>query len=498
MKPWRTALLLAASAVSSGASTVTVAQASSAAPVVQTQYGALRGEETPDGRSLFKGIPFARPPIGELRWKAPLPPAPWSGIRDATRSGPGCIQVDYGWNHDAAANQSEDCLYLEVASPALQPGKSLPVMVWVHGGGNRAGGAMGTIYSPIVKRGIVLVSIQYRLSALGFLSHPALGKTSGNYGLMDQQAALRWVRDNIAHFGGDPHNITLFGESAGAQDVGLQLLSPGARGLFNKAIEESGTPGFGVPARSLAQNEALGEIIATAAGAPAHATSAQLRALPAQALIDASEKTDVPDLDDDSFIWLQAVVDGTVLQQTPKTALAQGVGSQIPLILGNNRHELGLHGSVKREITQGFGTNAAKAFKAYGITPQSQTSADFDLDLANDLTFRCPGLFVAAQRLKYGGKTWHYQFDLDGPDGKPVSHGSEIRYVTGQDGESAAAKAPLAAYWANFARTGNPNGQGLATWPAFGAGKITLKFAESGPRPVSGLSQSICALRSAP
>ncbi len=201
----------------------------------------------PDGRALFRGIPFAAPPIGRLRWHAPVPPARWQGIRDASRSAPACLQIDYGWNHTAAANQSEDCLYLDVGTPSVAPSAPLPVMVWIHGGGNRGGSGAGTVESRIVQRGIVLVSIQYRLSALGFLSHPALGTHSGNYALMDQQAALRWVRENIAKFGGDPDNVTLFGESAGAQDVGLQMLLPGARSLFAKAIEESGTPGFGLP-----------------------------------------------------------------------------------------------------------------------------------------------------------------------------------------------------------------------------------------------------------
>jgi para-nitrobenzyl esterase len=481
---------------------LTASGGSAAAPVIETESGTVRGETSGDGRSLFRGIPFAAPPIGDLRWRPPQPVAPWHGVRDATRSGPACMQIDYGWNHDAAENQSEDCLYLEVATPSLKPEKPLPVMVWIHGGGNRGGSGAGTITSPIVRRGIVLVSLQYRLSALGFLSHPALGAHSGNYGLMDQQAALRWVRANIARFGGDPTRVTIFGESAGAQDVGLQMLSPGATGLFARAIAESGTPGFGLPPRTLAENEALGETIAVAAGAPPQTSARQLRAIPAQALIEASEAADVPGLDDDSFIWLQAVVDGEVLTETPEASLARGVGSDIPLILGNNLYELGLHGSPERAIAQGFGANAPEALKAYGLAPGGTPPADLNLRLANDLTFRCPALHVAATRTRSGGQTWHYQFSIEGPGqgtgGAPVTHGSEIRYVLGEEGSETGALAPLAAYWAAFASTGNPEDAGLAPWPRFGQEGITLEFNESGIRQVKDLSRKTCALRSAP
>ncbi|TCM17088.1 para-nitrobenzyl esterase [Novosphingobium sp. PhB165] len=481
------ALLLASSAPAAGAP-----------PVVTVDTGTIRGETGADGRAVFRGIPFAAAPVGDLRWRAPQPVKHWQGIRETVRSAPACLQIDYGWNREAAANQSEDCLYLDVATPALHPAKPLPVMVWIHGGGNRAGGGPGPGDSPVVARGVVLVSAQYRLSALGFLSHPALGAHSGNYGLMDQQAALRWVQANVARFGGDPANVTIFGESAGAQDVGLQLLSPGGKGLFRKAIEESGTPGFGLPPRSLADNEALGEIIATAAGAPPHASAAQLRALPGKALIEASEHADVPNLDDDSFIWLQAVVDGVVLTETPATSLARGVGKDVPLILGNNFHELGLYGAPERAIAQGFGSNAKAALTAYGLAPGGTPPADLALQLANDLTFRCPALHVAAERTRAGAATWHYQFDIDGPGDKPVTHGSEIRFVLGEDGAASDAAAPLAAYWVNFAQTGDPNGAGLPEWPRFGPRGTSLELAASGARQVEGLAARTCALRAVP
>jgi len=477
-----------------------------AATIVSTPQGALRGEVTADGRHLFRGIPYAAPPIGPLRWKPPQPVPRWQRPRDATKSAPSCPQVDRGWNTQAATFASEDCLYLEVATPDLAPRKSLPVMVWIHGGSNYAGGGAGTIQSGLVRNGVVLVSLQYRLGALGFLSHPALtregGGASGNYGLMDQQAALRWVRANIAAFGGDPTNVTLFGESAGAMDVGLHLLSPGSRGLFAKAIEESGTPGFGTPPRSLAENERLGMAIATKAGISQ--TAAALRALPVAKLIEATEAVEVPVLADKSFIWLQAIVDGRVLTETPAATLAKG-GNPAPLIVGSNARELTLHGGVARAddaIAEAFGSNAAVARKAYGldtIPVADPRLGNLDLILSNDITFRCPVTTVAAARARVGQPVWQYQFDYSAPDGKPVTHGSEIRYVmtSAQDLELGAP--PMQAYWLAFARTGNPNASGLPAWKRYDlATKSYLGFVNGGPQPGNDLRASVCDLRAAP
>lgn len=473
-------------------------------PVVRTDGGLIQGEQTADGRSLFRGIPFAAPPIGPLRWQAPAPAAHWQGIRDATHSTPACPQIDYGWNHDAAARQSEDCLYLEIGTPSLRPPKPLPVMVWIHGGGNRAGGGAGTISSPLVQRGVVLVSLQYRLGGLGFLSHPALGARSGNYGLMDQQAALRWVRRNIARFGGDPANVTIFGESAGAQDVGLQLLSPGARGLFAKAIEESGSPGFGTPPRTLAENERLGELIVAKAGAGPHPDAAELRRLPADALVKASETTDVPDLDDDSFIWLQAVIDGAVITRPPAETLARGAGARVPLIIGNNARELTLYGQPRRAIERAFGNNTPQALASYGlgVPPRSIDDprlGDLGLQLSNDINFRCPALSVARDLARHGLPVWHYQFDVPGPDGADVRHGSEIRFVLGEPGADRHAITPLAAYWVNFARTGNPNSAGLPHWPRYGVtDAFSILFEADGSHVAQHLRSKVCQLRQAP
>ncbi|HEX8445581.1 MAG TPA: carboxylesterase family protein [Sphingomonas sp.] len=478
-----------------------------ASSVVPTGQGSVRGEVTEDGRHLFRGIPYAAPPTGALRWKPPQPVARWKTPRDATRSAPSCPQVDHGWNRQAAGFASEDCLYLEVATPDPAPARPMPVMVWIHGGSNYAGGGAGTIQSRITRQGVVLVSIQYRLGALGFLSHPALsheaGGTSGNYGLMDQQAALRWVQANIARFGGDPGNVTLFGESAGAMDIGLHLLSPGSRGLFHKAIEESGTPGFGLPPRSLADNEALGTMIIAKAGIPQ--TAAALRNLPVAQLLAATEGVAVPGLADKSFIWLQAIVDGRVLTETPAATLAKG-GNPAPLIVGSNARELTLHGGVARAgtaITEAFpAASVPAARRAYGldgIPVADPRLGDLDLILSNDITFRCPTTVIAAARTRAGQPVWHYQFDYSAPDAKPVTHGSEIRYVLQGSTELEPGAPPMQAYWLNFARTGDPNGAGLPAWKRYDlTTKSYLGFVNGGPQPGNDLRATPCGLREAP
>ncbi|MCU6453694.1 carboxylesterase family protein [Sphingomonas sp. A2-49] len=476
-----------------------------AGPVVRTDDGPVRGEAAGTG-AVFRGIPFAAPPVGALRWRAPERPRRWTQPRNAIATHAACPQVVYGdWNRAAAEASDEDCLFVDVRTPDLA-GK-LPVLVWIHGGSNRAGAGGGTVESRITDKGIVLVSVQYRLGALGFLSHPALsreqGGHSGNYGLMDQQAALRWVRRNIAAFGGDPDRVTIAGESAGAMDVGLHLLSPGSRGLFRQAIAESGTAGFGTAPRSLAANEALGARIATRAGLPANATAAQLRALPMAAVLAADDKVDAPGLDDDSFVWLQAVVDGRVLPDTPARLLARGGAAPAPLMIGVNARELGLHGGLsaaRATVLREFGANAPAALRLYGLQPGGTPVTDARLgdvtaQLATDLTFRCPTIAVSDALTAHGGRVWQYQFDY-APPGGTVSHASELGYLFNppQPGQP-----PLQAYWVDFVKTGDPDGAGLAHWPAYDRGRRAyMAFDQDGPVVKTGLRRAICALREAP
>ena len=412
----------------------------------------------------------------------------------------------YGdWNRALAGNDSEDCLFLDVRTPDVAA--HLPVMVWIHGGGNRAGAGSGTVESHITDAGIVLVSIQYRLGALGFLSHPALtaeqGGASGNYGILDQQLALAWVRRNIAQFGGDPARVTIAGESAGAQDVGLHFLSPGSRGLFAQGIEESGTAGFGVAPRSLVQNERLGQLIASKAGAAAMATPAELRRLPVDAIIAAQEAVDVPDLDDDSFIWLQAVVDGRVLQDTPAHSLAAGRVNPARLIIGVNARELTLHGgrdAAEATIRREFGAFAEQALRFYGagegrVAIDDPRLGDMTVQLADDLTFRCPANAVARAIASSGNPVWQYHFDFARP-GTTVSHASETGFVFGRPGPN---DPPLPAYWTNFVKTGDPNGPGVPAWPRYDPrGLAYLAFDQDGPRAGRNLRAEPCAWRSTP
>lgn len=488
------AIALALTAAASGPSRV---------PVVTTNAGPVTGTRQDDGSVAFRGIPYAQPPVGPLRWKPPQP-IRWTSPRTAATFGAPCAQGDYGeWNRPSAQGGSEDCLYLNVRTPSLKPAKPLPVMVWIHGGGNRGGNGNDVISSSFADRGMVVVSFNYRLGAFGFMSHPALSAespthASGNYGLMDQQAALRWVKANIARFGGDPSRITIFGESAGGQDVGLQTLLPANRGLFARAIEESGTPGFGVPSRTLTQGEELGERLVELAGAPANADAAALRRLPVAAIIKANDTVHVPTLGDDSFIWLQMTVDGAVLPDTPANLLARDA-NPVPLIIGTNIHEF-TTADIARDpravIAATFGTNAPQVIAHYGLDQPGPVSSDKALDIATDLIFRCPAHVVARTRAKHGKPVWVYQYGHVGPDGKPVSHASEI--VAMMHGGTGGA-APLQAFWANFAKTGNPNGPGLPDWPAFsGTRRSVMHFGQDVAAAKVEPADPVCSLTTLP
>lgn len=470
------------------------------ASIVLTDGGLVRGELLSDSGAAFRGIPFAAPPIGKLRWRAPQPVARWSGILDAVAPRPTCAQNDYGWNKGDASWTSEDCLYLELRTPSLKPSKPLPVLVWIHGGANAAGGGGGKLTSKLPEQGIVLVSIQYRLGALGWLGHRSLSaetasKASGNYGLQDQQAALRWVKANIAKFGGDPDNVTILGHSSGSQSVGLHMLSPPARGLFHKAIQQSGSTNFGLPSRSMRDHEEVGIRFARAAGLPPQASAAGLRALPLETVLAAQEKVDVPALDDDAAIWLQPVVDGWLLPRSPGSLIAEGKGATVPVIVGSNVREEGLVGGLsnaEKIIRHEFGAKADDALVFYGIgagrTPiDDPRLGDVTLQLAADVNYRCPLVTTAEGAARGGGKLWQYQFDYEPPEGGGIYHSSELRYVFGESGKAAPADAPpMMQYWVNFARSGDPNGPGLPAWPAyetrtrpyllFGAGRPQLRF----------------------
>ena len=293
--------------------------------VVATAGGAVRGRAAAAGQE-FLGIPYAAPPVGALRWQPPRPAAPWHGTRAATSYAPHCPQPPGSFGR---ASTSEDCLYLNVFTPAANKARNLPVMVWVHGGSLRTGESDDYNPAGLVRDGVVVVTINYRLGALGFLADSALashpGGPSGNYGLMDQQAALRWVQRNIRGFGGNPGDVTLFGESAGGLSTLAQLVSPGARGLFQRAIVESGT--YQLTQQPLAAAESAGKTFAAKAGCVSN-TVACLRRLPVSTI-----------LADDDPSGYTPDVDGAVLAQSIKTALSDGQFNRVPVVIGTNHDE---------------------------------------------------------------------------------------------------------------------------------------------------------------
>jgi len=470
-----------------------------AAPRVRLAQGELIGLARDHDGAVFLGIPFARPPVGELRWRPPMP-ATWSGSLETKAYGPACAQDSFGWNAADATRSSEDCLYLDIATPGLNREAKRPVMVWIHGGANWAGSGAGVVQSSLARKDLVVVSLQYRLGAFGFLSHPALTAegqgASGNYALMDLIAGLQWIQANIAAFGGDPANVTLFGHSAGGQDVGLLMLSPKARGLFARGILQSGTPGFGFAPRSLAENEAIGAALARQVGVADAAVAgpealARLRAAPIAEILKASKALTAP-IDDQGFIWTQAVVDGSVLPDAPDRLLAQG-RDLAPMIVGSNAREIALFGSdparARRWIAAQDAPVAQVLGKVYATSPADPdpVRGDLAMQVATDRMFRCPGEHVAAVRSRGGDKVWRYELEVPAPGGAAVTHGSELGFVF-----DAPEGPPMQAYWLNFAHGGDPNGPGLKAWPTYGSQADYLAFTATGPVERRGLGRAAC------
>lgn len=460
--------------------------------------GIIRGRALSSGEGVvFKGIPFAQPPVGELRWREPRPVVSWEGIREATESGPPAAQASFGWNDHFARASSEDCLYLDVWTPAKLTSDRLPVMIWIHGGSNLAGaGGADRLYQGghIIRHGVIIVVIEYRVGAFGFFAHPELTHesphhSSGNYGLLDQIAALRWVRENIAKFGGDPNNVTLFGQSAGSMDIMSLITSPLARGLFQRAIAESGPAPFGGMTGTLTEAEHAGEETAAELKAPKENTLAYLRSLPAETLIQAKAKV------------LPLCVDGWILPTIPSSAFLAGKETAIPLLLGGNAIEFPWGGSsipeMRKTASGIFRQLTPKAFTVYGLDaagtaisdPLYGTKAE---QLGSDV-FRCASIIQGEAHETAGNSVWEYEFARPIPGHNQVAHSGEIPYVFGNfhpagdlsgnfTGQDRKLSATMQAYWTNFAKTGNPNGPGLPEWPAFnGKTRSYLQFtAEAG------------------
>jgi para-nitrobenzyl esterase len=467
--------------------------APAAAQVIKVDGGLVRGKAWKDS-SLFRGIPFAAPPVENLRWKPPQAVISWKGIRESVDQPPSCVQNDQGWNHGDYVIGREDCLTLDVRTPSIN-GK-LPVLVWIHGGSNRAGGPNDIVLSDVGKD-VVIVGIRYRLGVFGFLSHRKLsaeqGGASGNYGLMDQTAALEWVHRNVAKFGGDPNNVTIAGESAGSQDVSLMLAAPAARPLFQKAIMESGTAGFGMPFRSLTDAERIGDQADALLGAGGDL--AKLRSMSVPALLAVDLKLHDDALDSDAMVWLRPTIDGRLLPKSPRELLSEAPPK--PVITGSNRVEFGLERPHRDPMVEkAFERNAAAA-RAYYKLDEPDPPADArlgtrDEQISTDIVFRCPVEHLAEILSKKGAPVWRYEFDA-APNGGKTSHAAEISYAFG---DSTFAKGQsLKPYWLNFIRSGDPNGSGLPQWPRFTTQQPThLLFSDAGVTQLGTLRPEICSL----
>lgn len=484
--------------------------------VVGTTGGQVRGAVRTGGGAEFMGIPYAEPPVGNLRWREPLPAKPWSGVRDAATFGSPCAQPVLGeWNRRDAEFGKEDCLYLNVIVPAWPVTKPLPVMFWIHGGANEGGTASGALYKDgtLVNHGVLLVTVNYRLGIFGFLAHPELTResahgASGNYGLMDQILALRWVRDNIARFGGDPANITVFGQSAGAMDTGM-LMTSSAKDLFQKAIAESGAA-FSPPLASLAEAEKAGVEFAANLKAPAGDGAIKyLRELSASDLLTAAGNQDPkyrPRIGPD--------IDGWVIRRSPAEVFAAGQESAIPFMFGTTAREFGGSASadeLRSAIDDLAGTLADKALAAYGLANGGQGTVDAKYGTAADqwaadVAFRCPATTQGAWHSAAHHPTYEYEFDhaIPGQEAQGAVHSSDLPYVfgffpkfgniAGNFGEIDRKLADLMeTYWTNFAKTGNPNSGQLPDWPQLGASQAFVQFMQDGSVvPANGLRDAQC------
>jgi para-nitrobenzyl esterase len=478
------ALITAAPAVS--ASTLgQQAAASASGPVAGTANGPVRGLAN-GAVNEFLGIPYAAPPVGALRWQPPQPASSWSGVRDATRFAPHCPQPAGPFGQ---ASTSEDCLFLNVFTPShQQAGSHFPVMVWIHGGALVSGESNDYDPTQMVADGVTVVTINYRLGALGFLAHPALADASGqsgDYGLMDQQAALRWVQRNIASFGGNPHNVTIFGESAGGLSTLSQVASPQARGLFDRAIVESGS--YNLTQASLSSAEAAGEAFAAKAGC-ASQTAACLRSLPASAI-----------LADQNAAGYTPNINSEVLPETLGTAFATGNFNRVPIVNGTNHDEWRLFvalsellgnpvtaSNYQSMISSTLGVPAAVAAviaAKYPLAAFPSPSVALGA-VGTDAIFACPALTVD-QSVSRFVPTFAYEFnDENAPELflPPVSfpygaaHASEIQYVMdlptaafpkGLSAQQQQLAATMKGYWTDFAKRGFPSSFGTPFWPLF-------------------------------
>ncbi|MEJ5368200.1 MAG: carboxylesterase family protein [Bryobacteraceae bacterium] len=454
------------------------------------ETGKLRGIQT-GGVVAFKGIPYAAPPVGANRWRPPQPAAKWTGVRDASRYGADCMQLPFpGDAAPLGVTPAEDCLFVNVWKPAAG-GRRLPVMVWIYGGGFVNGGSSPEVYdgSRFAEKGIVFVSFNYRLGRFGFFAHPALTKESpggmlGNYAFMDQIAALKWVQRNIAAFGGDPNNVTIFGESAGGMSVLTLMTSPAARGLFHKAIVQSGG-GRNLlgPMRKLRESqgtlssaESVGIAFAKKMGIEGEDAKAleALRALPAEKIVDGLNMATM-----NTPTYSGPMLDGKIVVESVEDAFLGGRQAKVPFIAGANNMDIGFSfARTLEDVFQPFGDLRARAEAAYNGDGKGDVRTVGYL-VAMDRMMIEPARFTVRRMAAAGQKAFHYRFSYVAESMRKewpgAPHATEIPYVFNtvkvKYGEKLApadqAMADLVhAYWVDFVKKGDPNGSGRPAWPA--------------------------------
>ena len=476
-------------------------------PTITIGQGALQGVAAADGVEVFKGIPYAQPPVGPNRWRPPAPAGGWPGVRDATQFGPACVQPllpTSSLYSDPPPKMSEDCLSLNVWTP--KAARKAPVMVWIHGGSQTFGYSGSPLYdaSALAARGVVVVTINYRLGVLGYLAHPQLSAesphgSSGDYGLLDQIEALRWVRRNITAFGGDPANVTIVGESAGAMSVVQMLSSPLARGLFQKAIAESGgmptLPELKTATHGLPSGESMGLALAAAVKA---SDLASLRAMDAVTLTNAAAA---------ARYQVLSTVDGWVLTRQTVDTFDRGEQARVPTLAGFNGDEI--RALFKPPVSPDAKTYVAAIREQYGdladdflrLYPPSDLT-DSAMKAMRDGTFGWGMERLATKQAAVGAPAYLYFFEHSYPAaearGLGAFHASEVPYVFGNIGKPVPAAwlaAPdteaerrlqdaMGEYWTNFARTGSPGAVQGVEWPRFGA---TARYLDFGARPTVGV-----------
>lgn len=477
---------------------------------LRIRQGLISGVSTAtEGIVAYKGIPFAAPPVGELRWKEPQPAISWEGVKQCNSFGPSPMQGDPAafsmWTEEFLIPQkpiSEDCLYLNVWTGKDAENKKKPVLVWIYGGGFSSGGSGVPIYDgeAMAKKGIVFVSINYRVGIFGFFAHPELTEesgrnASGNYGLMDQVAALKWVKENIEFFGGDPGNVTIAGQSAGSMSVNCLVASPLAKGLFNKAIAQSGA-NFSRGNLTLIQAEEDGKKIAQQiAGTNEVSIIEQLRKIPAQELMKKAQGRSWP------------IVDGYVLPSSIADIFLKREQNDIVLLTGWNEDEGLLFGPVKNasEFTKEMKQQYGDSILLYYPALNDEQAAISQLNLSRDLIFGVQNYRWANIQNKQGKKVYVYRFTRKVPArGEYVKYGAfhtgEVPYAYDNlkfvnrpwENHDHLLARTMSTYWANFIKTGDPNGRGLPEWTPYDTRQKNIMF--FGTRPLPGRIKDSAAL----